>query len=289
MSDKKSWNGTQEALKVTREGDTIVIWHFMRYSMLHVLLILSTHVMPKTQKLELSLYSFGLIWAIQVLLTRKISHSEFISYNGYVHQAEIIMVTIDWAHPGGSLEKKEERETEFATNIGERLARFERLEGTSVEDCWEFVRRVTSRRGRHLDRSDSESQDVIAQVKPDMEDWRVEWIQREIDELYIELDKTPDGRFMRQRLKRASVDQSRYLESILARTDNEDLGEEERQRLEEKMEEEYVLSRKEFQRYFEDIRETEIAIGPYLREFYKLPPPASTVTNPMSIFTNGMR
>ncbi|KAJ3555652.1 hypothetical protein NP233_g12155 [Leucocoprinus birnbaumii] len=133
------------------------------------------------------------------------------------------MVTTDWSHLAGSLEKKEEWEIEFATDIGERL--------------------------------------------------RVEWIQQEIDELYIELDKTPDGRLMRQRLKRASVDQSRYLEPILARMDDKDLGEEERQRLEGKMEEEHALSRKEFQRYFEDIRETEIAIGPYLREFYKLPPP----------------
>ncbi|KAJ3558967.1 hypothetical protein NP233_g11381 [Leucocoprinus birnbaumii] len=55
--------------------------------------------------------------------------------------------------------------------------------------------------------------------------------------------------------------------------DDEDLDEEERKTLEEKMEEEYTLSRREFQRHFEIIREMGIPIGCYLREFYKLPPP----------------
>ncbi|KAJ3553650.1 hypothetical protein NP233_g12599 [Leucocoprinus birnbaumii] len=57
--------------------------------------------------------------------------------------------------------------------------------------------------------------------------------------------------------------------------DDAKLKEEERQGLEEKMEEEYALSRREFQRHFEFIWEIGIPIGPYLREFYNLTPPVS--------------
>ncbi|KAJ3558965.1 hypothetical protein NP233_g11383 [Leucocoprinus birnbaumii] len=193
---------------------------------------------------------------------------------GFVHESAIILMTFDWGRDRGhSLEEYEKREVEVGRAFQGYPFLLERLESGSIEHCWELVQRVVGRLDRQLNGSNWADQDIIAQIKRDAKYWRVKWIQQDIDELYVELDKTPAGRLMRRRLKRASEDQSKYLKLVLALMDNEDLGEEERKRLEEKMEEEYALSRREFQRHFEIIREMEIPIGCYLREFYKLPPP----------------
>ncbi|KAJ3552306.1 hypothetical protein NP233_g12912 [Leucocoprinus birnbaumii] len=185
-----------------------------------------------------------------------VSSANRIHTMGFVHESTIILMTFGWD----------------SHDWGQSLEEYEKQSG-SIEHCWKLIQRVVGRLDKHFAKSDSADQDVIAQIKRNAEDWRVKWIQQDIDELYVELDKTPAGRFVRRRLKRVSEDQSKYLEPILAQMDDEDLGEEERKTLEEKMEEEYALSRREFQRHFEIIREMEISIGPFLRLFYKLPPP----------------
>ncbi|KAJ3558963.1 hypothetical protein NP233_g11379 [Leucocoprinus birnbaumii] len=193
---------------------------------------------------------------------------------GFGREQRISLMAFTWGYDRAqSLEECEKSEIVLGRAFQGYPFLFERLESWSIEHRWELVRRVVGRLDRQLDRRDPADQDVIAQIKRDAEYWRVKWIQQDIDKLYVELDKTPAGRLIRRRLKRASADQSKYLEPILAQMDDEDLGEEERKTLEEKMEEEYALSRREFQRHFEIIREMEIPIGPYLREFYKLPPP----------------
>ncbi|KAJ3564499.1 hypothetical protein NP233_g8257 [Leucocoprinus birnbaumii] len=238
---------------------------------------------PKTYILEWSiLYSLKDLWLFAPRM-------DFLSYharsNGHIRASEIILMTKDWDYAAESLEEKEKREIGIRRVLDECCLVFERLEGGSIEHCWEFIRRVIDQRlDRLLDKGESAGRDAIFQIKRAVEDWRVRWIQREIDELYAELDKTPNGRQVRQRLKRALEDESKYLEPIVAQMDNEELAEEERQRLEEKMEEEYALSRREFQRYFEDIREMKIAIGPYLREFYRLPDPLQIKLKRFGIF-----
>ncbi|KAJ3564491.1 hypothetical protein NP233_g8261 [Leucocoprinus birnbaumii] len=186
---------------------------------------------------------------------------------------EIIFMTTDWDYAAQSLEKAEVNEIEFGRELQKYHHPLERLECRSIEHFWESIQRVAGRLDRPLDESNSAGQDLATQIRRDAEDWRAKWVQQDIDKLYVELDKTPTGRLMRRRLKRTSEDQSKYLEPILSRMDDADLDEEERKTLEEKMEEEYALSRREFQRHFEIIQEMEIPIGRYLREFYNLPPP----------------
>ncbi|KAJ3558966.1 hypothetical protein NP233_g11380 [Leucocoprinus birnbaumii] len=118
---------------------------------------------------------------------------------GSVHESTIILMTFDWDHDRGhSLEEYEKREIELGRQFqGYPSTIFERLESESIEHCWELVRRVVGHLDKPLAKGDSADQDVIAQIKQDAEDWRVKWIQRDIDKLYVELDKTPAGRLIR--------------------------------------------------------------------------------------------
>ncbi|KAJ3553651.1 hypothetical protein NP233_g12597 [Leucocoprinus birnbaumii] len=245
MFDFRIWDLTRKALDLVQEDDIVIfIWH-----------------------------PFYGPWASASAGKGDVHHSiaDHILNNGHIDQPKIILMTTDWGSPGVSLAKKEETEIELGRQFHEYPVLFERLESESIEHCWDFIRRVIGRLDGHLDKGDLADQDIIAQVKRDAENWRVKWIQQDIDELYAELAKAQDGNDMCKRLERALEDESKYLEPILAQMDNESLAEEEKQRLEEKMEEEYALSRREFQRYFQDVQEMKITIGPYLREFYMLP------------------
>ncbi|KAJ3559893.1 hypothetical protein NP233_g11146 [Leucocoprinus birnbaumii] len=310
MSDEEMLDEIREVLSVIQEGD-IVVSISRKYLVLRVLLTISTHIVLSSQILELfitficvpvypfvneryfdleteflnkyipsscpKIHIFELSLARLMRLPDRsfmVSVANCIRSMGSVHESTIILMTCGWDyHRGQPLEEYEKGEIEVGRALQGYPFLLERLESRSIEHCWKFIQRVVGRLDKHFAKSDSADQDVIAQIKRNAEDWRVKWIQQDIDELYVELDKTPAGRLVRRRLKRASEDQSKYLEPILAQLDNEDLDEEERKRLEEKMEEEYALSRREFQRHFEIIREMGIPIGRYLREFYKLPPP----------------
>ncbi|KAJ3564502.1 hypothetical protein NP233_g8254 [Leucocoprinus birnbaumii] len=235
---------------------------------------LSNHIpssCPKIHIFEMSIEYSGMIAA--PCLKHMTFFANLIRSNGHAQESEIILMTTGWDDATQSLEKKEILEIELRRELPEYSHILERLEGGSIEHFREFVQRVVGHLDRPVNKSNSAGRYGIDRVKQDAEHWRVKWIQRDINNLYAELDKTPAGRGMRRKLERASADQSKYLKPILAQMDDEDLDKEERKKLEEKMEEEYALSRKEFQRHFEIIREMEIAIGPRLREFYHLPPP----------------
>ncbi|KAJ3575411.1 hypothetical protein NP233_g1111 [Leucocoprinus birnbaumii] len=104
--------------------------------------------------------------------------------------------------------------------------------------------------------------------KQNNQDQRVQWMQHEIDILYAELSRTKEGRAVKKRLRKASLDQEKYMIPLLKQLDGEDLKPEERVKLEEKFEEEYVLCCREFRGHFGEVRQMGIAIGPRLREFY---------------------
>lgn len=102
------------------------------------------------------------------------------------------------------------------------------------------------------------------------EDSRVRFMQREIVELYAKLDKTEYGRGVRAKLRKASDDQQRIMEPLLAQMDSEGLKPKEKERLENVIKEEYDLCLREFRGYFAEVRAMRIEIGPHLREFYGL-------------------
>ncbi|KAJ3562008.1 hypothetical protein NP233_g9843 [Leucocoprinus birnbaumii] len=179
-------------------------------------------------------------------------------------------MTTDRDYPAESLEGKEGTEIWLRRQV-QGCCLFERLEGTSIKQCWELVRRVVGCLNRHFHENGSNGQYGIAQVKRDAENWRVRWIQREIDEVNIKLNKTEVGKRLRAKLQSASRNQRRYLEPLLAEIDQEDLSDEKRARLEEKMEEEYAVSYCEFRELYEKVQGSGITIGPCLREFYRVP------------------
>ncbi|KAJ3555651.1 hypothetical protein NP233_g12156 [Leucocoprinus birnbaumii] len=113
---------------------------------------------------------------------------------------------LNWDDAAKSLENKEEREMKLRSVLAEYCVIFERLESKNIERGWEFMRRVTGRLDRDPGIGKSPSQYDAARAKREVEDRRVKWLQREIDELYEELDKTPDGRQLRRRLRRTLED-----------------------------------------------------------------------------------
>ncbi|KAJ3569797.1 hypothetical protein NP233_g4819 [Leucocoprinus birnbaumii] len=187
----------------------------------------------------------------------------------FLSRSSITFLTVSWEQM--DLEEGEKREMMIKESL--RVIEwydFERLATTSGAEFQQVMERVIAGNaiagGCQSGRTYS-----VENAKQEAEDWRVSWLQREIDTLYVALDRTTDGRRMRRRLTRAFEDQRKYIEPLLARVDDESLKDEERDRLEEEIEEEYTLSRREFLRHFMNVQEMGITIGPRLKEFYGVP------------------
>ncbi|KAJ3575360.1 hypothetical protein NP233_g1169 [Leucocoprinus birnbaumii] len=97
---------------------------------------------------------------------------------------------------------------------------------------------------------------------------RVERLQREIGDIYSQLRKTAYGQTVQGMFHKASDEQSRILGPLLAQADNEDLKPEEKEELEEKIQDEYILCLREFRGYFAEVKAMGIKVGPYIRDFY---------------------
>jgi chromosome segregation ATPase len=104
---------------------------------------------------------------------------------------------------------------------------------------------------------------------------RLRDLQREIEELYAELDKTEDGRGIRAKLMKADKDLRKYLLPIVTQLDDLNIESAKKTGLQKKMEEEYSFAWREFRGHFAEVRAMHIEIGPNLRSFYGLPDPVS--------------
>lgn len=105
------------------------------------------------------------------------------------------------------------------------------------------------------------------------EDSNVGLMQREIRQLYAELEKTEYGKGVRAKLKKVSGEQKKIMVPLLTQLDNDDMKPEEKEQLEKTIKEEYDLFLREFRGYFAEVKAMGIQVGFHLRDFYGLPEP----------------
>ncbi|KAF5354971.1 hypothetical protein D9756_005536 [Leucocoprinus leucothites] len=171
--------------------------------------------------------------------------------------------------------------------VAEGLA-FERLEKMNLDQVWRVIDKVIEnsndkarerRRERGAEklrirneRGKRRAEKEMQREKQQAEDRRVRQLQGELGTLYAELDLTEYGRNIRAKLRKVSCDQEKMMKPLLAELDDSvvDLKQEERERLEVQIEDEYHLFLREFRGYFAEVRAMGIEIGPTLREFYGL-------------------
>ncbi|KAJ3572436.1 hypothetical protein NP233_g3086 [Leucocoprinus birnbaumii] len=102
---------------------------------------------------------------------------------------------------------------------------------------------------------------------------RVMRLQKEIDGIYSELRKTAYGQTVQAKLYEASNEQNQILGPLLAQANSKDLERGEKEELEERIKDEYILCLREFRGYFAEVKAMGIQIGPHIREFYGFPEP----------------
>ncbi|KAJ3567808.1 hypothetical protein NP233_g6126 [Leucocoprinus birnbaumii] len=102
---------------------------------------------------------------------------------------------------------------------------------------------------------------------------RTHQLQKEIDAIYSELSKTAYGQTVQAMFHKARSEQSRILRPLLVQAGNEDLKPEEKEELEEKIKDEYILCLREFRGYFAEVKAMGIHVGPHIRDFYGFPEP----------------
>ncbi|KAF5354253.1 hypothetical protein D9756_006907 [Leucocoprinus leucothites] len=135
--------------------------------------------------------------------------------------------------------------------------------GMIADDIWERKRK----------RDEEARKKAEEERKRAKEDRRVGLLQRELRELYVELDKSEYGKGVQAKFRRADDVQKRIMEPLLALVDKEGLEPKEKDKLERLINEEYLLCLREFRGHFAEVRAMGIEVGYNLREFYGLREP----------------
>ncbi|KAJ3572434.1 hypothetical protein NP233_g3088 [Leucocoprinus birnbaumii] len=201
---------------------------------------------------------------------------------GKVRMNSLIFLTVGWEVAG--MVRGTENEQALRRSIPARDWQklgfgFARLMRMSSAEAWDVLEKVMDFRLniKTVDWTASQSwntwrSQVEGQLRWTVEKTRVNLIQGDLDRLFVELEKTSYGRSLRKSLQGVSHRQTSTMEPLLDALQVDGITDDEKKELEEKIEEEYELFRREFRGYFGEIREMGVPIGRFLREFYRLRP-----------------
>ncbi|KXN81431.1 hypothetical protein AN958_04600 [Leucoagaricus sp. SymC.cos] len=93
-------------------------------------------------------------------------------------------------------------------------------------------------------------------------------LQKEIDELCVELNKSVKERKLRKEIQKYFIDRQARFESLLVQMDDNHEIPRKKKEAEATLEDEYLIFRKTMWAFFEEIEKLHICIGPRLKEFY---------------------
>ncbi|KXN92658.1 hypothetical protein AN958_11759 [Leucoagaricus sp. SymC.cos] len=104
-------------------------------------------------------------------------------------------------------------------------------------------------------------EEIRAEVHPAL-------LQKEIDDLCVELNKSVEGRKFRKEIQKYFADRQARIESLLAQMDDNHEIPRKKKEAKTTLEHEYLIFRKTMWAFFEEIEKLGVEIGPILNGFY---------------------